>query len=57
MPEDPKAGMIQAFLDSYTGKYVCTQLLFRDALKNEFGNRFFKGIICVCFLRRFLFIT
>ena len=36
MPEDPKAGMIQAFLDSYTGKHVCTQLLYKDALKNEF---------------------
>ena len=38
MPEDPKAGMIQAFLDSYTGKYVCTQLLYKDALKNEFSK-------------------
>ena len=38
MPEDPKAGMIQAFLDSYTGKHVCTQLLYKDALKNEFSK-------------------
>ena len=36
MPEDPKAGMIQAFLDNFTGKHVCTQLLYKDALKNEF---------------------
>ena len=38
MPEDPKAGMIQAFLDSYTGKHVCTHLLYKDALKNEFSK-------------------
>ena len=38
MPEDPKAGMIQAFLDSYTGKHVCTQLLYKEALKNEFSK-------------------
>ena len=38
MPEDPKAGMIQAFLDNFTGKHVCTQLLYKEALKNEFSK-------------------
>ena len=38
MPEDPKAGMIQAFLDNFTGKHVCTQLLYKEALRNEFSK-------------------
>ena len=32
MPEDTNAGIIQAFLDDYEDDYVCTKLLFDDAL-------------------------
>ena len=32
MPEDTNAGIIQAFLDNYEDDYVCTKLLFDDAL-------------------------
>ena len=36
MPEDTKAGMIQAYLDSYTGNAVCSKQLFREALNHSF---------------------
>jgi len=32
MPEDSNAGIIQAFLDDFKGDYVCTLLLYREAL-------------------------
>ena len=32
MPEDTNAGIIQAFLDDYDDDYVCTRILFDDAL-------------------------
>ena len=32
MPEDTKAGMIQAYLDRYTGGMVCSKQLFKEAL-------------------------
>ncbi|HUM83287.1 MAG TPA: virulence-associated E family protein [Lachnospiraceae bacterium] len=38
MPEDSKAGIIQSFLDEYTGQYVCSILLFREALKKTFDE-------------------
>ena len=36
MPEDTKAGVIQAYLDSYTGNTVCSKQLYREALRHEF---------------------
>ncbi|MCC8125739.1 MAG: virulence-associated E family protein, partial [Akkermansia sp.] len=38
MPEDTKAGMIQAFLDSYTGEAVCSKLLYKEALNHAFDE-------------------
>ena len=32
MPEDTNAGIIQAFLDDYDDDYVCTRILFDEAL-------------------------
>lgn len=34
MPEDTKAGMIQAYLDRYTGSAVCSKQLYREALNH-----------------------
>ena len=34
MPEDTKAGMIQAYLDRYTGSSVCSKQLYREALNH-----------------------
>ena len=38
MPEDTKAGMIQAYLDRYTGSMVCSKQLFREALNHPFDE-------------------
>lgn len=38
MPEDTKAGMIQAFLDSYNGNTVCSKLLYKEALNHAFDE-------------------
>ena len=38
MPEDSKAGLIQKFLDSYKGDYVCSLMLYREALGNGFSE-------------------
>ena len=38
MPEDTKAGMIQAYLDTYTGGAVCSKQLFKEALKRPFDE-------------------
>ena len=38
MPEDTKAGMIQAFLDSYAGDTVCSKQLYKEALKHIFDE-------------------
>ena len=38
MPEDTKAGMIQAFLDSYTGNTVCSKQLYKEALNHVFDE-------------------
>ena len=32
MPEDTNAGIIQEFLDDYDDDYVCTRILFDEAL-------------------------
>lgn len=32
MPEDTKAGMIQAYLDEYEGDYICTAILYQNVL-------------------------
>lgn len=37
-PEDTKAGMIQAFLDSYTGDTVCSKQLYKEALNHTFDE-------------------
>ncbi len=36
MPEDTEAGQIIGFLESYTGKVVCSKLLFKEALGHTF---------------------
>ena len=38
MPEDTKAGMIQAFLDSYPGDIVCSKQLYKEALNHDFDE-------------------
>ena len=38
MPEDTKAGMIQAFLDSYPGDTVCSKQLYKEALNHAFDE-------------------
>ena len=38
MPEDTKAGMIQAFLDSYAGDTVCSKQLYKEALNHVFDE-------------------
>ena len=38
MPEDTKAGMIQAFLDAYKGDTVCSKLLYKEALDHPYND-------------------
>ena len=38
MPEDTKAGMIQAYLDKYTGSMVCSKQLYKEALNHAFDE-------------------
>ena len=38
MPEDTKAGLIQAFLDSYTGDTACSKQLYKEALNHAFDE-------------------
>ena len=38
MPEDTKAGMIQAFLDSYAGDTVCSKQLYKEAMNHTFDE-------------------
>ena len=38
MPEDTKAGMIQAYLDSYAGDTVCSKQLYKEALNHAFDE-------------------
>ena len=34
MQEDTTSGLIQSWLDDYSGKYVCSQMIYKEALKN-----------------------
>ena len=38
MPEDTKAGMIQAFLDGYPGDTVCSKQLYKEALNHDYDE-------------------
>ena len=38
MPEHTKAGMIQAYLDKYTGETVCSKQLYKEALNHTFDE-------------------
>lgn len=38
MPEDTKAGMIQGFLDGYSGNMVCSKMLYKEALNHPFDE-------------------
>ena len=38
MPEDTKAGMIQSFLDNYSGTQVCSKLIYAEALNHSFDE-------------------
>ncbi len=38
MPEDTKVGVIQAWLDECGEDYVCSEMIYREALGNELGN-------------------
>ena len=39
MPEDTKAGQIQAYLDKYTGDTVCSKQLYKEALNHTFDEQ------------------
>lgn len=38
MPEDTKAGLIQAFLDNFNGTQVCSKLIYAEALNHPFDE-------------------
>ena len=38
MPEDTKAGLIQAFLDNFDGTQVCSKLIYAEALNHPFDE-------------------
>mgnify|MGYP001527420573 FL=1 len=38
MPEDTKAGLIQSFLDNYSGTQVCSKLIYTEALNHPFDE-------------------
>lgn len=38
MPDDTREGVIQGFLDDYTGKYVCTRLLYAEAFNHLYDE-------------------
>lgn len=38
MPEDTKAGLIQAYLENFTGKQVCSKQLYKEALNHPFDE-------------------
>ena len=38
MPEDTKVGQIQEWLDYCSEDYVCTLMIYREALKHEFDD-------------------
>ena len=38
MPEDTKAGLIQSFLDDFSGTQVCSKLIYAEALNHPFDE-------------------
>ena len=38
MPEDTKAGLIEAYLEKFTGKQVCSKQLYKEALNHVFNE-------------------
>ena len=36
MPEDTKVGVIQAWLDECTEEYVCSEMIYREALRHDY---------------------
>ena len=38
MPEDTKAGLIQSFLDDFSGTQVCSKLIYAEALNHAFDE-------------------
>lgn len=38
MPEDTKAGLIQAYLETFTGNQVCSKQLYKEALNHAFDE-------------------
>lgn len=38
MPEDTKAGLIEAYLEKFTGKQVCSKQLYKEALNHAFNE-------------------
>ena len=38
MPEDTKAGLIQSFLDNFSGTQVCSKLIYAEALNHPFDE-------------------
>ena len=38
MPEDTKVGVIQEWLDNYSGDRVCSLMLYREALDNPYNE-------------------
>ena len=38
MPEDTKAGLIQSFLDDFSGTQVCSKLIYAEALNHSFDE-------------------
>jgi predicted P-loop ATPase len=38
MPEDTKVGVIQEWLDTYKGDYVCSPMIYREALHHEYDE-------------------
>ena len=38
MPEDTKAGLIQAFLDNFSGTQVCSKQIYAEALNHPFDE-------------------
>ena len=38
MPEDTKAGMIQAYFDGFTGEAICSKQLYKEAMNHPFDE-------------------
>ena len=53
MAEDTVAGQIQDFLDHFEGPYVCSQLLYREALHHEYDKPTKKDTNEICEIMNF----